>query len=271
MRPEQYHQDALKSLLRQAKVATMGELKEALGTTADVTVFRKLKALGYHSSYSHGGRYYTLEEVARFDALGLWGFRAVWFSRSGSLVSTAEGLVRAAEAGYDAAEAEAVLHVEAKAALLELVRQGRLSRESVGGRYVYLSPDASARRAQLDARSVYDAEASRLYLGPGLRVLPDELKAAIVLFYSLLDERQRRLYAGLEAMKVGHGGDAQVAELLGIDPGTVARGRQELLSGDIEPGRVRRPGGGRPSAKKAPPRSSRRSTSLWSTTPPATR
>jgi len=42
--------------------------------------------------------------------------------------------------------------------------------------------------------------------GPGLRVLPDELKVAIVLFYSLLDERQRRLYAGLEAMKVGHGG-----------------------------------------------------------------
>jgi len=84
-------------------------------------------------------------------------------------------------------------------------------------------------------------------------VLPDELKAATVLFYSLLDERQRRLYAGLEAMNVGHGGDTQVAELLGIDPGSVARGRQELLGGEVEPGRVRRPGGGRP-GKKAPPR-----------------
>jgi hypothetical protein len=30
---------------------------------------------------------------------------------------------------------------------------------------------------------------------------------AIVVFYSLLDERQRRLYAGLEATKIGHGGD----------------------------------------------------------------
>jgi hypothetical protein len=55
-------------------------------------------------------------------------------------------------------------------------------------------------------------------------------------------------------MKVGHGGDAQVAELLGIDPGTVARGRQELLAGDIAPGRARRLGGGRPSVKKASPR-----------------
>ncbi|MEX6430030.1 hypothetical protein AB6A68_09285, partial [Ferrimicrobium acidiphilum] len=116
------------------------------------------------------------------------------------------------------------------------------------------STDVPTRRAQLKARAVYDAKAGALGLGAGLRVVPDELKAAIVAFSSLLDEQQRRLYAGLEAMKVGHGGDTQVAELLGIDPGTVARGRQELLSGDISAGRVRRAGGGRPSAKKASPR-----------------
>jgi hypothetical protein len=261
MRPERYGPEALISLLRRRKIATMDDLKEALGTGADATVFRKLAGLGYRTSYSHRGRYYTLDEVARFDELGLWSFRQVFFSRFGTLVSTVEALVRAAQAGYDVAELEEVVNVEAKAALLKLVRSGRLAREQVAGRYVYLSPESSERRAQLRSRSVYDAEASRLYLGPGLRVLPDELKAAIVLFYSFLDERQRRLYAGLEAMKVGHGGDAQVAELLGIDPGTVARGRAELLGGDIEPGRVRRGGGGRPSVKKVRPKSSRRSTS----------
>ena len=261
MRPEQYHPGDLRNLLRQEKIATMAELKAALGTGSDATVFRKLGELHYRTSYSHRGRYYTLDEIARFDELGLWSFRQVWFSRFGTLVSTVEALVVSAEAGYDASELEALVNVEAKQALLSLVRSGRLEREQVSGRYVYLSPQTATRRAQLHARSVYDTEASRLSLGPGLRVLPEELKAAIVLFYSLLDERQRRLYAGLEAMKVGHGGDAQVGELLGIDPGTVARGRVELLSGDIPQGRVRRPGGGRPSAKKAPPRSSRRSTS----------
>lgn len=246
MRPEQYHPDALRSLLRKEKIATIGELKQALGTTADATVFRKLAALGYHSSYSHRGRYYTLTEIARFDAEGLWGFRAVWFSRFGSLVRTAEELVSAAEAGYDAVEAEAVLHVEAKGALLGLVHTGRLSREKVAGRYVYLAADPARRRAQLAARSVHDAQASNLGLGGGLREVPEELKAAIVLFYGLLDERCRRLYAGLEAIKIGHGGDSAIAELLHMDPGTVARGRRELLAGDIEPDRVRRQGAGRP-------------------------
>jgi hypothetical protein len=66
-----------------------------------------------------------------------------------------------------------VLNVEAKAALLKLVRSGRLARQQVAGRYVYLSTQGVTRRAQLAARSVYDAKASRLSLGPGLRVLPD--------------------------------------------------------------------------------------------------
>jgi hypothetical protein len=92
MGPERYDPEALKSLLRQRKIATMETLKEALGAAADATVFRKLSLLEYRTSYSHGGRYYTLDELARFDELGLWGFRQVFFSRFGTLVSTVEAL-----------------------------------------------------------------------------------------------------------------------------------------------------------------------------------
>ena len=50
----------------------------------------------------------------------------------------------------------------------------------------------------------------------------------------LLDEKLRRLYAGLEALKSGRGGDARIAELLGLDSTTVARGRRELLNQGVE-------------------------------------
>jgi hypothetical protein len=254
MRPERYHAEDLIRLLRSRKIATISELKEALGTHADATVFRKLEGLDYRTSYSHRGRYYTLDELARFDELGLWSFRSVWFSQFGTLVATVEALVGASEAGFDAGELESVLHVEPKAALLDLVRAERLARQRLGGRYVYLSADPSTRRAQLAARQVYDSAPDVLGLGAGVRALPEEIKAAIVLFYSLLDERQRRLYAGLEALKIGHGGDAQIAQLLGIDPGTVARGRRELMGGEVQPGRVRRRGGGRKATPKGSPR-----------------
>jgi len=65
-------------------------------------------------------------------------------------------------------------------------------------------------------------------------VFSNELKAAIVVFFSLLDEKQRRLYAGLEALKWGYGGDRKVARLLGFDEKTLAKGRTDLLDQDLD-------------------------------------
>lgn len=250
MRPRRYQAEDLARLFRQRKVAAMPELKRALGTDADATVFRKLAELTCHTSYSHRGRFYTLDEIANFDHLGLWSFRSIWFSRFGTLVATVLELVTSSDAGYDAAELTSLLHVDCKQPLLNLWRAQRLARESLNGRLVYLSPQTADRRRQLSARRLLDAESPGLWQPAGVRVLPDELKAAIVLFHSLLDERQRRLYAGLEALKIGHGGDTQIAELLGMDPGTVAQGRRQLPSGEIDRERVRRAGGGRPSSEK---------------------
>jgi hypothetical protein len=66
-----------------------------------------------------------------------------------------------------------------------------------------------------------------------LEVSEDELKASILLFYSLLDEQQRRLYAGLESLKLGRGGDRQLADFLDLDSHTVARGGHSAARSDI--------------------------------------
>lgn len=250
MRPETFRAEDLGRFLKRHKIATLSELKQALGTEVDSTVFRKLKEHAYRTSYSHRGRYYTLDELAEFDQLGLWSFRSVWFSRYGTLVDTVETLVAWSEAGFYAGELEQVLHVAVKVPLLKLVREGRLVREKVFDQYLYLSTEAARRKRQLAARQVHEAEPAVVGFGVGVRVLPAELKAAIILFYSLLDEQQRRLYAGLESMKIGHGGDRQIGALLGLDPGTVARGRRALLAGEVESGQVRQRGAGRPSAQK---------------------
>ena len=80
--------------------------------------------------------------------------------------------------------------------------------------------------------------------------LTHELKAAIFLFYSLLDEKQRRLYAGLEALKIGHGGDRKIADLFEIDIHTVPKGRKELFESNVEIHTVRKKSGGRKTIKK---------------------
>ncbi len=259
MRPERYSALDLKKLLKKRKIATMGELKDALQNPVDMTVFRKLKSLGYRTSYSHGGSFYTLDEIAEFDELGLWSHRDVHFSEHGSLLSTLEAFVEDAEAGYFVSELETVLHVGVKEALLKQVRRRHLAREQVTGRFLYCSCHPARRKQQVLTRKTHEAEpglAGGVALG---RIVPDEIKAAIILFFSLLDERQRRLYAGLESLKFGHGGDRKIAELVGLDVGTVARGRRQLEQEDAAIERVRKEGGGRKEVKKKRRRSSRRS------------
>lgn len=254
MRPETFHSDDMATFLRQHRIATLDDLKAVLGTTVDSTVFRKLAELSCRTSYSHRGKYYTLDEIARFDALGLWSFRWVFFSKHGTLLRTCEILVNESDGGYATDELENVLHVSVKDPLRKLARENLIHREKVAGRFVHFSVDASARRQQIRARQVFDARPSDFSFGAGVRVVPDELKAAIVLFSSLLDEKQRRLYAGLESVKLGHGGDRRIADLLGLSPSTVAKGRKELLSEDVSRERVRKEGGGRKRLEKKRPK-----------------
>lgn len=224
----------------------MPELKRALGTTGTMTVYRKLRELGYRSSYSHRGKYYTLEEIARFDQHGLWSHHDVWFSRYGNLVETSRELVEGSQAGLTTDELEAVVHVNPKQALLKLCRAGCLHRQKTDTLYVHFSSDAAVRKRQVLHRRQYQEKRCAGEIGR----LTDELKAAIILFYSLLDEKQRRLYAGLESQRLGHGGDSRIAEFLDIDAHTVAKGRRELFGAQVNPERVRRRGGGRKTAEK---------------------
>ena len=61
-----------------------------------------------------------------------------------------------------------------------------------------------------------------------------------------LNERQRRLWAAAEARACGRGGIAATARATGMHVETIRLGIRELESGEtLEPGRVRRPGGGR--------------------------
>lgn len=70
----------------------------------------------------------------------------------------------------------------------------------------------------------------------------------------VLDERGRRLWAAAEARSAGRGGIAAVVRATGVSESTVRRGLADLDSGEVlEPGRVRRAGGGRPPLEQSDP------------------
>lgn len=251
MKTATFYPKTVASFLKRRKIATLREIGEAMGSASQRTVFRNLSRLEYLSSYSHRGKFYTLRSIAKFSREGLWSLRSVWFSHFGTLLETVVAWVQRPEAGYDAAELTRALHVESKHALTRMVRQGRLQRDVVGNRYVYFAADdatANQQRTRRDAYLAASRTTTMIVSNPKLAI--EEAKATLLLFFSMLNEKQRRLYAGLESLKLGHGGDTHIAKLFGIDPHTVARGRQELESGELDGQTVRAKGGGRHSQEK---------------------
>ena len=74
----------------------------------------------------------------------------------------------------------------------------------------------------------------------------EEIEQKMRAFFDTLNEKNRRQYAGIEAIKLGHGGRKYIGSVLGCHPQTVMTGIDEIVNGKETPEeRIRKPGGGR--------------------------
>ena len=148
MRTLQFSSEDLRSFFFDHTIGTMEQLKDVLGTSVDMTIYRKLRQLSYLTSYSHHGKYYTLEELTDFDSFGLWQFDVAHFSKYGTLLKTAQMLIEQSDKGYSVSELRVRLGVDVKEALLQLYKEHRVNREEIAGRYVYFCSESKRGRRQ---------------------------------------------------------------------------------------------------------------------------
>jgi hypothetical protein len=169
-------------LFRRYGIMDLATLFTVLKTQSRMTVFRRLSALGYFSSYSHAGRYYTLRDVPQFDADGLWQYQGVGFSRFGSLKSTVEHMVVESDAGRTHSELHVRLQLRVHNTLLDLVRNQRISREPYAGQYLYVNPDSRIAALQVARRGRQEAVVAAAPLPPSIviEVLANLIQGAAV-------------------------------------------------------------------------------------------
>ena len=142
----------LAQLFARTPVADLQMLQATLGTTSRTTVFRILSDTDYLTSYSHAGRYYTLEDIPQFDADGLWAHGDILFSRHRTLSRTVVHFVEGAAAGQTQAELQAKLRLRVHDTLYALVRTNQITRTELERLYLYLSADRGRAHAQLGER-----------------------------------------------------------------------------------------------------------------------
>lgn len=71
---------------------------------------------------------------------------------------------------------------------------------------------------------------------------PDVVEQAMLATFGSLNERQRRLYAAAESVKLGRGGITYLSLLFDCDRKTIYRGLEELSQPSLPPHQARKKG-----------------------------
>ena len=179
----------LKKLFRKKTVVDLHDLMIALDTTSRMTVFRRLKPLGYQSSFTDAGKYYTLAEIPVFDDFGLWFYQEIGFSRAGTLKETILEIVESSKAGMAPKELLCLLKLKMPNslhnALRELARSGLLQRQTVDGVHLYTSQHADRLEEQIRMRRLEISRDRIMLVEPSLEttiaVLVEAIRAGTTL------------------------------------------------------------------------------------------
>ena len=74
----------------------------------------------------------------------------------------------------------------------------------------------------------------------------EEIEIEMKAFFDSLNEKEKRRYAAIEAMKLGHGGQNYISSVLGCHFKIAMAGIDEIINGTETPEyRIRKPGGGK--------------------------
>lgn len=170
----------LRSMFRRIPAMDMASIRAKLGGRSMRSVYRDLSGIGYQSSFTHRGSYYTLAGIPDFDEHGLWFHEGIGFSRAGTLIETVFRLVEASEAGRTHPELEALVRVRVHNTLLHLVEEARLGRERLGRHFLYVSAEGGRGVEQLARRRALmaAAEATTLPAEVVIAVLVEALQAS---------------------------------------------------------------------------------------------
>jgi hypothetical protein len=158
----------LNSAFKKQKCWTIEPLAQQLNYSTP-SVRRFLNKIGYYSSFTHNGRWYTLASIPRFGQDGLWFHDDVGFSRVGSLTQTLVRLIERSPGGMTADQLGKKLRTRCHAVLVLLCRNDRVQRQKHGRSYVYLAADThkatvQRRTFQKPKAVLFSAEISVLIL-----------------------------------------------------------------------------------------------------------
>jgi len=139
-------------LFKTHRILTIKQLQNFSGRSRR-TLFRDMSQLASLSSYTHAGKYYTLQSIAQFNSNGLWFFQGIGFSQDSTLKVTLINKIHDSQAGYTQKELSQLLCLRVHDTLRTLVQAKKIQRQFLPNSvYLYLSHNEPQAQQQINQR-----------------------------------------------------------------------------------------------------------------------
>ena len=144
-------QAELKELFKRYIAMDMDDLLRKTGSSR-TTILRRLKDIGYLTSYNHNGKYFALPEFLNFDDSGLFEHKGIYFFKKGGLQELIIHQINSSEKGYNAEELSSKIKTRVGNQLRLFTKKGMIVRKKYSDVYIYFSIDEPIQQKQISNR-----------------------------------------------------------------------------------------------------------------------
>jgi len=163
--------NSLKEMFKKSKVLTLNQVSKTHNCSVR-TVQRQFAELAVLRSYNKNSRYYTLSEIAKFNAHGIWCYQDILFSKYGDLRQTVKHAIVASDDGLSGNEIGDIVNLLPRSFMHHFRQMEGVFREKHGGVYIYFSNDPTIYARQKfkrirasDIKKISDAIAIKILVG----------------------------------------------------------------------------------------------------------
>ncbi len=153
--------ELLNKFIQTKKAVTIDELSPHVPHCIK-TIRRDIKELNGITSYTHRGKYITLQNIPAFDRNGIWFYRDIGFTKYRNSLDLIVNLINNSEKSYTKAELEDIMKIQISKQIQILLKQNRLQRVKLGAKYCYLSEELARNKKRkmqildIDVEEYYD-------------------------------------------------------------------------------------------------------------------
>jgi DeoR/GlpR family transcriptional regulator of sugar metabolism len=139
--------NVVENIIRSKKIQTFEQILKQVNCS-EVTLRRDIRWMKGITSYTHQGRFVTLEDIPEFDHNDIWFYNNIGFTKFKNSLELIVHLINHSKEGLTREQIQKILKIQIFQQIQTLLKRNKLYRSKIGNKYIYLPEELSRNKKQ---------------------------------------------------------------------------------------------------------------------------